>query len=81
MATVKARNVFFLTFPCVSFVNWNTLLPALKTLPGGRGELFTGEGPNDPYQGFFEAVLAQGNVCQLLLHPPEQEEIHQSKAW
>jgi hypothetical protein len=82
MATVKARkSVIFSTFLLVSYVNSNTLLPALKTSPGGRGKLFTGEGPDDPYQGFLEVVLAQGEVCQLLLHPPEQEEIHQSKAW
>ncbi len=78
MATVKARKVFFfqlfLLYPM-------SILPALKTSPSGRGKLFTGEGSDHPYKGFLEAVLAQEEVCQLFLHPPEQEEIHQSKAW
>jgi hypothetical protein len=73
MATVKARKVFFfqlfLLYPMSIRIH---TLPALKTSPGGRGKLLTGEGPDHPYQGFLEAVLAQGEVCQLLLHPPEQ---------
>jgi hypothetical protein len=36
----------------------NTLHAALTTLPDGASELITGEGPDDPYQSFFEAVPA-----------------------
>jgi hypothetical protein len=59
----------------------NTLLAAFTTLPDGASELITGEGPGDPYQSFFEAVPAQGEIYQLFLNPLEKEEIHQSKAW
>ncbi len=47
---------------------------ALKTLSDSSGELITNEGPYDCYQGFLEAVRAQGEIHQLLLYPPEQEE-------
>jgi hypothetical protein len=29
-----------------------------------------------PSQVFFEAVLIHGEASQLLLHPPEQDEVH-----
>ncbi len=49
---------------------------SLTALPKGGGELVDGDGPDDPFPWFLEAVLVQGEAYQLFLHHPEQEEIH-----
>jgi hypothetical protein len=43
----------------------------LTALPEGGGD-----GPDDPFLRFLEAVLVQGQDLQLFLHHPEEEEIH-----
>ncbi len=82
MKTFKARKVsiFQLFFVYPISIRIHFFLPAFKLLPAGCGKLFSSDGHGDPCPDLHEAVFVQGVACQLLLHPPEQEEVHQSKA-
>ncbi len=50
-------------------------MAALEPPPEGGGELVSGDTSRDPFQLLLEAVLVQGDACQLLLHAPKQEEV------